>query len=114
MDVEMMQSAQAGVLRLNGSWTVEHADELKRDLLKALDNLESIVIDLEGPKDLDLSSMQLFCSAHRTSLGLGKRLAFHEQRPEAFKRIVRDAGLERTIGCHKDLHECLWTGGCKS
>jgi anti-anti-sigma regulatory factor len=115
MDVEMTRSAETNVLKLNGSWTIERANELKRALLEILNSGESIVIDIRELTDLDLSSVQLFCSAHRTSLRLGKHLAFHEQKSEAFKRMVRDAGLVRTIGCHKNLHKnCLWTEGSKS
>jgi anti-anti-sigma regulatory factor len=115
MDVEMMRSAETSVLKLTGGWTIERANELKRALLEALSGGERIVIELEGLTELDLSTMQLFCSTHRTSLRLGKHLAFHEQKPETLKRMVRDAGFVRTIGCHKDPHKsCLWTGDWKS
>jgi len=115
MDVGMMRPVEASILKLEGDWTVEHANELKRALLEALKSGENIVIDLEGLTDLDLSAMQLFCSAHRTSLRLGKRFVIHEQKSEAFKRLARDAGLLRSLGCHKDPREsCLWTGGWES
>ncbi len=115
MDVEIMRSAETSVLKLKGSWTIERTDELKHALLEALNGSEGIVIELEGLTDLDLSSIQLLCSAHRTSLRLGKRLALHEQKSEALKRIVRDAGFDRTIGCHKDPDKsCLWAGDWKS
>jgi len=112
MDVETMRSDETVVLKLDGSWTIERANELKRALLDALNNGERIVIELKGLTDLDLSTMQLFCSAHRTSLRAGKHLAFHEKKSETFKRMALDAGFVRTLGCHKDPDKsCLWTGG---
>ncbi|MGA2732507.1 MAG: STAS domain-containing protein [Syntrophobacteraceae bacterium] len=115
MDVETIRSAETIVLKLKGSWTVERANELKGALLEALNSGERIVIESEGLAELDLSSMQLFCSAHRKSLRLGKHLAFDEKKSQAFKRLVCDAGFMRTTGCHKDPHKsCLWIGGWNS
>jgi anti-anti-sigma regulatory factor len=114
MDVGIMRSAEASVLKLVGNWTIERANELKGALLEALNSAESIVIDLEGLTCLDLSAMQLFCSAHRTSLRLGKHLALHGQESETFKRVLRDAGFVRTSGCHSDPDKkCLWIGDWK-
>jgi anti-anti-sigma regulatory factor len=115
MDVEMTRSGETNVLKLKGNWTIERATELKRVLLEILNSCERIIIDLEELTELDLSTVQLFCSAHRTSLKLRKHLAFHEKKPETFKRMVRDVGFVRTLGCHKDSHKsCLWIGDWKS
>lgn len=115
MDAEMMRSDETNVLKLDGSWTIERADELKCALLEALNGGERIVIELGGLTDLDLSSLQLLCSAHRMSLRLGKHLAFHKQKSENLKQVVRNAGFIRTIGCHKDpCKSCLWVGDWKS
>ena len=111
MDLETIRSKDSSVLKLKGNWTIERAGELKPALLEALNSSENIVIDLEELTDTDLSAVQLLCSAHRASVKLGKQLGIYGRRPEALKRIVRDAGLVRTIGCHKDpCKGCLWTG----
>ena len=111
MDLEMTWSAEAGVLKLEGNWTIERAGELKAALLEAVNNSEHIVIDLGELTDTDLSAVQLLCSAHRTSARMGKRLALGERKPETLIRVVRDAGLRHTIRCHQDTcKSCLWTG----
>jgi anti-anti-sigma regulatory factor len=111
MDLEMIGSSESTVLKLKGNWTIERAGELKPALLKALQSSDQIVIDLEELTDTDLSAIQLLCSAHAASLRLGKQLAFHHQKSEPFKRAVRDAGLARTVGCHRNpTTSCLWTG----
>ncbi len=115
MDVEIMRSAETNVLKLKGSWTIERANELKRVLLEMLNSCEHMSIDLEGLTDLDLSTIQLFCSAHRTSLRDCKQLALHERKSESLKQMVRDAGFVRALGCHKDPDKkCLWIGDWKS
>ena len=115
MDVEMTQSIETNVLKLEGSWTIERANELKRVLLEILNSCERMIIDLEGLADLDLSTMQLFCSVHRASLRDGKQLALNEQKSQRLKQMVREAGFVRTLGCHKDPNKkCLWIGDWKS
>jgi anti-anti-sigma regulatory factor len=115
MDVEMMRSAETGVLRLKGSWTIERAHELKQALVEALKGDEPVIVDLEGLAEADLSCLQLLCAAHRTSLRLGKHSALNQEQSGAFKRVVRDAGFARTLGCHGDPQTgCLWVGGWES
>lgn len=115
MHVDMVHSAEAYVLKLKGNLTIERAHELKQALLEALRNNDRIAIDLEGITDVDLSCLQLLCSAHRTSLRLGKQLTLHGEQSEIFKMAVRDAGFPRILGCHEDPERgCLWIGGSES
>lgn len=112
MDAELDRTAEGSVLKLKGSWTVERARELKRALLDALNSGERIIIESQGITELDLSAMQLLCSAHRMSLRLGKHLSLHEQKSKPLKRMARDLGFARARGCHRaPLENCLWTGG---
>lgn len=115
MAVEMTRSGGTDVLKLKGSWTIERANELKRVLLEMLNSCEHMSIDLEELTDVDLSTMQLICSAHRTSLRDGKQLALHERKSQSLKQVVHEAGFVRTLGCHKDpTKKCLWIGDWKS
>lgn len=111
MDLEITRSGAASVLKLKGNWTVERAVELKPSLLEALNSSEHILIDIEDLEEADLSALQLLCRAHHESIRLGKQLAFQTLKSESLRRTVRDAGLVRTIGCHKNPKiGCLWTG----
>ena len=110
-NMDIPESSETGVLRLEGKWTVERAHELKQSLIEALKGGDHVVIELEELAETDLSCLQLFCSAHRTSLRLAKHLVLHEQKSETFKRMARDAGFVRTLGCHKDpWKNCVWQG----
>jgi anti-anti-sigma regulatory factor len=111
MDLEVTGSAQTTVVKLKQIWTIERTRELKSALLEALSNSEEILIDVEELTEADLCVLQLFCAAHAASVKLGKNLAFYERKSEPLKNIVRDAGLVRTIGCHRNPNKnCLWTG----
>lgn len=115
MQADMVRSTEACIVRLRGNLTVEHAQELKHVLLDALQDSERIVIELEGITDVDLSFLQLLCSAHRTSMKLGRELTLFGDRSEIFKMAVSDAGFPRILGCHEDPDRgCLWIGGLES
>ena len=112
MEGEMLNSADATILKLEDRWTIERAHELKGALVAALSGNDQVIIDLEEVTEVDLSFLQLLCSAHRTSLKLNKHFALQDNQPEAFTRAVRDAGYARTLGCHGDPYKsCLWKGG---
>ncbi len=115
MAFETTGSTEASVLKLAGNWTIERAVELKGALLEALNSGEHILIDVEELTGADLSAVQLLCSAHHASVRRGKLLELRAPKAEAFRRTVRDAGMARTIGCHKDPKKgCLWTGDWNS
>jgi anti-anti-sigma regulatory factor len=111
MDVETLQAVEPCILRLDGSWTIERAQELKSMLVAALAGNNHVIIDVGGVTEVDLSFLQLLCSAHRASLKGYKYFALHENQSAAFKRVVHDAGYVRTLGCHQDPERsCLWKG----
>lgn len=109
MDSKMEKSDATQVLTLKGALTIERANELKLVLLDALDKNDNVVLNLEAVTEVDLSCLQLLCSAHRTSLDRHKQLSLEGRQPESFQQTVRDAGYTRPVGCHKESHQrCLW------
>ncbi len=112
MSGAMLESADAHVMRLTGSWTIERASELKQLLLESLSNKQCVTVDLGGVAEVDLSFLQLLCSAHRTFLGHNKRFSLQDNIPEVIKAFVRNAGYAHTFGCHRaGGGSCLWIGG---
>jgi hypothetical protein len=112
MGYEIQESGSDRILCLNGKWTIENARRLKTILMELMSGSERVVLSLEKATEVDLSCLQLICSAHRTSLSTNKALSLDPQHPEAFKRLVRDAGYPRALGCHGDPGKsCLWLGG---
>lgn len=99
---------------LEGTWTIERAPELRELLMEAAKTAEEVLIDVRQVKEVDLSCLQLLCSAHRTFAKRGAKLALHEDRSEAFEKAVRDAGYHNDAGCGQNYMEsCLWKGGWK-
>lgn len=115
MSAEMLESADVNVLRLTGSWTIERACELKQLLLESLSDEQHLMVDLREVVEVDLSFLQLLCSAHRTFWGRNKPFSLQDSKPDVIKAFVKNAGYARTLGCHRaGGGGCLWIGGWES
>lgn len=109
MEYKLEQSGAMGILTIDGELTVQYAHELKSALLKSLDNVDHLVLNLAKVTSIDLSCLQLLCSAHRTSGKLNKQLSLIGDRPEALQQAAKNAGYLRHVGCSYDAHkDCLW------
>jgi len=99
-------------LKFSGELTIAHADAIRSALSDTLDKADSVVLDVEQVTEMDLSALQLFCSAHRTAVANGKQIRFGCQPPEALDQTMSSAGFVREIGCdHRAEEKCLWSGG---
>lgn len=115
MNFEIGNAGEFGVLELEGELTVSRADELRLALLRSFSCSDHIVLNLEKVTAVDLSCLQLLCSAHRTSLAVNKRITIASNRPEIFRRLIHAAGYSRHKGCVLDGDKgCLWAGGGNS
>jgi anti-anti-sigma regulatory factor len=107
---EIIRSNEGHTLKLEGRCVVDHADELKTALIDALKSEGHLVIDLERVSEVDLSCLQLFCSAHKSSLLLSKHFSLANP-PECYLRVAEDAGYHRVLSCHEAGDGGLmWTG----
>jgi len=96
---------------LEGELNVSCADELKEILINALSNGEHVKLDLQQVTEVDLSCLQLLCSAHRTSVRLNKIIGFTGTCPASLKDIAERSGYARHAGCPRDIHKnCIWAG----
>ncbi|HSQ78774.1 MAG TPA: STAS domain-containing protein [Nitrospirota bacterium] len=103
------QSGKQGNITLDGNLTVSQAGEVRMLLIKALIDAEQVRVDFGSVTDIDLSCLQLLCSAHRSASRMKKSVSLSDDWPELFKKTVEEAGYSRLAGCHLDVdHSCLW------
>jgi anti-anti-sigma regulatory factor len=103
------ESGKQGNIKLDGNLTVGQADELRGLLIKALIDAEQVRMDFGTVTDVDLSCIQLLCSAHRSASRMKKSISLSGDWPEVFKKTVEEAGFSRLTGCRLDVdHSCLW------
>jgi anti-anti-sigma regulatory factor len=97
------------VLHMKGEVTLQDIVETKKVILDSLCAASSVVLDLREVSDIDLPCLQLLCSAHRTSVKLGKSITFSGELSDSFMAVVEKAGYRRTKGCALDVDDtCLW------
>lgn len=99
-------------LSLEGDLTVSHAAELKKLIVEALEGGDLVELDLRDATDMDLSFMQLVCSAHRSAMAAGKKIVFSPGKNARVAEVRKQAGFVFTRGCaNVPAKSCLWVGG---
>lgn len=111
MDITLrdQQSGKQGNITLDGNLTVGQAEGLRMLLIKALIDADHIHVDFGTVTDVDLSCIQLLCSAHRSATRMKRNISLSGDWPELFQKIVEAAGYSRHAGCRLDAdNSCLW------
>jgi anti-anti-sigma factor len=101
------QSGGSGSLVIEGEMIIDHAEELKRFFLDALEGRHSLKLNMTGVSKVDLFGLQVLCSAHRFAMKADKDLALSGQLPEALRDAIVMAGYGRTASCPADK-TCPW------
>lgn len=110
--MEMEIKKGKALVSLEGELTVARAADVKDSLVKAIDSADSIEINLDKVSGMDLSCLQLLCSAHRTAARKGKVLAIKDQSLSVFLEARRNAGFIYSKQCrYVSTDDCFWVGG---
>jgi anti-anti-sigma regulatory factor len=103
------KTGSSRVLTFSGELTVEHAGAMRTALIQALTDSDHVEMDFSSVTGVDLSCLQLLCSAHRTSLRSNKRINFVGSQPAKLRETLEAAGYSRVTGCGLDReHSCFW------
>lgn len=96
-------------LVMSGNLSISRVLATRDELTEALKITQNLEIDIGSAKEIDLSFLQLLCSAHRTSIYLKKNMTFKGTIPEEIKKSIGDNGFTRPRGCEADsTNTCLW------
>ena len=108
MNCSLEQAKETATLFISGPMTIEDAAHLKTSLVDALAASFLIEVDLSATDTIDLSCLQVLCSAHRAAVQAGKKL-FVRRKADALITCLEDAGFPRHSGClQKEGEPCLW------
>jgi anti-anti-sigma factor len=109
MDHELIHTRDKCLLKLKGEFTIQEVEEIRSALLEALEGSEPVEISLEEVTEMDASSLQLLCSAHRASVSGQKKLRIAGELPAVALQAASSAGFMRQAGCPIDTaNTCLW------
>ena len=81
------------VVRLEGEIDISSAEELKAMLVAAISSRKELQINLEATTDLDVTAIQLLCSAALEAEKTGRSLRVVHL-PESVRNNVREMGFD--------------------
>jgi ABC-type transporter Mla MlaB component len=94
---------------LKGDLTVKNAAKMKSNIVKALKNCETVAISFGGIRKVDLSCLQLLCSAHRSAVRREKMMYFESDIPPHLNDLAMISGFLRLEGCQLECGKgCFW------
>jgi hypothetical protein len=107
-----MSDFRASELVLEGPLTIGNASVIRKNLISTLIREDEIVVSIDAEAPVDLSFLQLLCSAHRSASSLGKTFTLRNADSGNFTAAVENSGFTRKKGCiHDKSGTCLWVGG---
>ncbi len=111
---EIAEQGDPLVLRVSGELTIPFAVEFKAELLAAFDAAATVVVNVEEVGSIDVTGLQLLCSAHREACARRKSFGVEGLANPVLSEMVELAGFRRHVGCSADTGKtCVWIGGCE-
>lgn len=109
IDIEVKNSGGRVVVKISGNLNILHALRLRDAMMKTLGACNSVELHVNEMEGIDLSSLQIFCAAHKMALDMKKDLIVASAIPDVIRQIVIGSGYARRIGCSLDKdNSCLW------
>jgi ABC-type transporter Mla MlaB component len=97
---------------LSGRLAIDTAPELLSLLRAQMPAARKTKLDVSGLAEVDLTGMQLICSACRTALVDGKAFNFSTSLAPCVQEAIGAIGLQRHTTCkHNTDNPCIWCGG---
>lgn len=97
---------------LAGRLAIDTAPQLLALLREQLPAAHKTKLDVSALSEVDLSGMQLICSACRTALNNGHSFNFSASLAPCVQAAIGAVGLQRHTACKHNVDKpCLWCGG---
>lgn len=92
--------------------TIENAADFMRLLREGLEASQNVAVELAADVEIDITGIQLFCSACKTAAAQGKTFSCRGPRPQALEAMIQACGVERHTACKQNMDSnCIWFGG---
>ncbi len=92
--------------------TIENAANFALLVSEALDASDVVAIEFEPEVEIDITGLQILCSACKSAAQNGKVFSYHGLQPPALADLIASSGTGRHAGCkHNNNSNCIWFGG---
>lgn len=113
-DFEIRRTDTEGELVMSGSLTVDNAGRIRKALLDSIERYDNVGLGIAEDSALDLSFLQLLCSAHQTAVAAGKNFRLRGTVSRNMAGMINESGYRRKTGCSRDRDgSCIWVPGGK-
>lgn len=110
LKIESSEAGTNGILSLVGDLTMVSALETRKALLEAIAEVDILELDLEKAASVDISFLQLLCSAHRECFFSGKGIILLGGMTDKIEELLQRSGYSSQFGCLTDAKKsCLWS-----
>ena len=94
--------------------TVDNAGAFSGLVREALDASRSVAVEFEPEVEIDITGVQILCSACKNAAAGGNSFSYHGPLPPSLADIIIACGAERHAACrHNNDFNCIWFGGAK-
>lgn len=112
MQIDLIVEEHVSRLSLSGDFSLIDIEQIKCDLVAAIDSAQRICIDTKALTAIDVACLQLLHAARLSAMSKGKELVIHSNPAEAFTRQIVRAGLiQGQDGGNKSESEGFWNEG---
>ncbi len=92
--------------------SIETAAEFSRIVREALTASRHVMIEFEPTVEIDLTGVQILCSACKSAAQNGKIFSYRGELPHGLVELIAVSGAERHAACkHNNNSTCIWFGG---
>lgn len=106
------EEAGSRTIRIAGAITIPHISDIRGELLNSLDGADTIVLEVAGVNEIDVTGLQLLCSTHRSFVKKELQISIQGASAGVVHSAAESAGLLRTTCCVSNTRcACLWSGG---
>jgi hypothetical protein len=87
--------------------TIETTGDFARQIREGLAEADSVVIEFADEVELDITALQLFCSACKTAAAMNKSFIHRGPLPQSLPSLAAAAGSERFEQCTSSNMSCF-------
>jgi anti-anti-sigma regulatory factor len=100
------------IISSGGDLTIANAALFVGCIWDALATSRQVVIEFDADVEVDVTTLQVLCSACKTAAATGRTLAHQGPGTKSLRRLSATAGAERLDRCrHNNDNPCIWFGG---
>ncbi|MDA8136697.1 MAG: STAS domain-containing protein [Desulfobacteraceae bacterium] len=98
-------------IKFTGPMGIAQANEVKAALVNSLSSCSRVTMDLRDVHEMDMSIVQLFCSANMSFEKSGKYFSITDKDMDSVTSLLTELGYDNNFGCSENPCKiCLWKG----